>query len=393
MNVRHVALVVAQELRDYRRARWLWRTLLLQPLLLLAPALVIGLVFNVESDESEAQRFTVAVRGERADTETLARALRTNGLDLRFAADPERLVVEERTDAGLVVPAGTERRFRDGERVELETLVFPLRDKSKTAAEVLSRTLAELGAETSAKRLASAGVPPDVVRPYQLDLTDLTRETARGARSLFAQSLPLMIGILLLGAVGAAESRIAGSRQKRTLEPNLVLPVSRTDLLVGISIAAGVISLLGAVLLLVPAVAITTLIVSRDSAGLDPLTVAAVVFLASILLVAVCVAIGVWFGTKAATAESGSKIAGAANVGLYAAVLALPFIPESMVERLLVMPFLGPLLLARVAVESGVGTEEVLRCVAGTAIASILLIRSAGRALDSERAVLRLSGT
>jgi sodium transport system permease protein len=150
-----------------------------------------------------------------------------DGLDAATAA-----VSNGRRDVVLVIDDRYGEDFGT-ERAARVTVVYD-RSKSRAASRVerVRAAVSAYGQQIGTLRLVAHGVDPQLLRPLIVD--DLDVSTAAG-RSV------LMLGVLtyfllfatLAGGMHLAIDTTAGERERKSLEPLLTLPVTRTQLIVG----------------------------------------------------------------------------------------------------------------------------------------------------------------
>ena len=391
MNRRHIGLVFSRELLDYRRQRRVWRRLFLQPFLIIVLLSIPVLIFRAEAASDRDRSFTVAVEGELDAVRGLRGALTTAPFDLREVRDGARAVVSETVDAAVVVPEDARAAAAGGQPVNLQVLSLPLDDGSRLGGEALTRRLAELRGAQATAALTKAGVPVAIATPFVLETVDLASASGEGTRFGLAQAIPPLLVIQLFGLMAAAEDRLAGAKDRRVLEPLLLLPFRRLDILLGIGAATMSAGFLAAALLFLPLVVGLSLAVAAISNTLvGPFEVAGALLLGIALFGVVFTAVGLYAGARAHSGGEGSVFVTVAQVTVFALVSATPFLIDVAAEGpLLLVPVLGPMLLVRDAVAQGFGVEATALALVGTVFVSGLLLRRAVSLLDAEGSVLR----
>jgi ABC-type Na+ efflux pump permease subunit len=391
VNRAHVRLVLGRELLDYRRQRKVWRRLFLQPFLVVLLLAFPVLIFRAADEREKKQDFSVVVEGDVDAVPGLRAALGRAPLDLHVSHDAERAVVSRTRDVAVVVPDDAARSVAAGRPVTLRLLLLPVDGSSRFGAQAVQGRLAELRAKTASASLVSAGLPESVAAPFAFQAVDLNRASGEGTRLGLAQALPALLAIQLFGLMSAAEERLAGAKDRRVLEPLLVLPIRRLDILLGIGGATMSAGFLAAALLFVPLVVGLTLAVAAvTSTVAGPLEVAIALLLGVALFSAVFTAIGLYAGARASTGGAGSVFVTLAQVSVFALVSATPFLVDVAAQGpILLVPVLGPMLLVRDAVASGFSMEPTLTAIAGAVAVTAALVRAAVRQLDAESSVLR----
>jgi ABC-type Na+ efflux pump permease subunit len=391
MNRAHVRLVLARELLDYRRQRKVWRRLFLQPFLIVLLLGVPVLFFRAADEREKKQEFSVAVEGDASAVPGLQAALNRRPLSSHASTDAERDVVSRVRDVAVVVPPDAAAAVAAGLPVPLQLLALPVDASSRFGGEAVQARLAELRTSVASRALATEGLPAEVAAPFAFEVVDLNQATGEGTRLGLAQALPALLAIQLFGLMASAEERLAGAKDRRVLEPLLVLPFRRLDILLGIGGATMSAGFIAAALLFVPMVVGLTLAVAAVSSTVaGPAEVAGALLFGVLLFGIVFTAIGLFAGARAHTGGEGSVFVTVAQVGVFALVSATPFLTDVAAKGpILLVPILGPMLLVRDVVASGFSVEPTMTALLGAAAVTMLLVRAAVRQLDTEGSVLR----
>jgi sodium transport system permease protein len=392
-RLRAVRLVFTRELLDYRRQRKVWRRLFLQPLVVVVLLSMPVLLFRAGEERERRSTFTVAVEGDLGAVPGLRDALDRAPLHLRIVGDGARAVISSTAAAAVVVPDGAAAEADRGRPVHLRLLSLPSESRSRFGTAAVARRLEEARSAIAADRLGRAGVPLAVTAPYVLRVTDLTTSSGEGTRFGLAQALPPLLVIQLFGLMASAEERIAGAKDRRVLEPLLVLPFHRLDILLGIGAATMGAGFLAAALLFVPLVVGLSLAVAAvTSTVAGPVEVAAALLLGVLLFGLVFTAVGLYAGARAHSGGEGSVFVTLAQLSVFAMASATPFLTDVAAQGpILLVPVLGPMLLVRDAVAGGFEAEPTVLALAGTAAVAAVLLRRAVQLLDAEVSVLRSS--
>jgi sodium transport system permease protein len=232
-----IAVVCAKESLETLRDRRTVVSLLIGPII--GPLLFVVLMnlMVAQSVSTAEERLDVAVLGaDRAPN--LVAFMRARGIhpleneDLATADEAADAVAAGRRDLVVVIDEryaedfGTDR----GARV---TLIFD-RSKSRAAGRVerVRSTINGFGQQIGGLRLVAHGVDPVLLRPLIVDELDVSTSTGRSVLLLGMLTYFLLIATLT-GGMHLAIDTTAGERERRSLEPLLTLPVTRTSLLLG----------------------------------------------------------------------------------------------------------------------------------------------------------------
>jgi sodium transport system permease protein len=149
--------------------------------------------------------------------------------DVDGAAD---LVARGVYDVVLVIDEAFDEDFGT-ERAARVALVFD-RSKSRAASRVsrLRGAVEGFSQQIGALRLVAHGVDPTLLRPLVVDELDVSTPASRSALMLGVLTYFLLFATLT-GGLHLAIDTTAGERERKSLEPLLTLPVTRTSLIVG----------------------------------------------------------------------------------------------------------------------------------------------------------------
>jgi sodium transport system permease protein len=230
---------VKENLRDRRTVI---NTLLTGPLL--APAifvLIINATISRELDKAE-RPLPVPVIGA-ANAPNLMAALKQQNIEIKDApADPERAVRDMDAELVLRIPAEFGDSWRKGEPAQVELIFDASRREAQTSVGRLRGALESYSQRTGAMRLLARGLSPGLIRPYVVaDRDQSTAQTRSG--TLFAMLPYFFILGAFIGGMALAIDTTAGERERQSLEPLLVNPVSRSQLLIGKLLATSLFAL------------------------------------------------------------------------------------------------------------------------------------------------------
>ncbi len=230
--MRAALVVFAKELKDALRDRRTWLVVLISSLVAgpVSLLLIAGIVSSAE--ESAARREVVIANAAKAPT--LVNFLQRNGASVRDApADyREELLSGRLQNAVVVIPDDFGRRLASGEPVRLEVIFDETAQRAQTAVRTTIALLQGFNREQGTQRLLARGVSPQVLQPLQIEEVNLAGSRARGAQLLFLVPWLALVGAVV-GAISVAIDVTAGERERGSLEPLLLNPVSTASLVLG----------------------------------------------------------------------------------------------------------------------------------------------------------------
>ena len=245
---REVRAVWRKELRDAARDRRSLMSALLYPVLM---PLMLTMMFGALARQEGSDRPLEAPVAGRERAPNLVAWLEERGVVIvEPPADPEAAVRDGDMDFVLVIDEEYGEQFRSVR----PAVVRIVHDSSRTASlSDIRRTrglLLEYGSQVAALRLIARGVHPGVVQAVRVAELDLATPAQSAARLLAGLPMFLIVAAFV-GGLNVAIDTTAGERERRSLEPLLVNPVSRSALTAGKWLATCVFGLVASLLTLV----------------------------------------------------------------------------------------------------------------------------------------------
>jgi len=230
--MRRAGVVFAKEVLDNLRDR---RSLLaalfypvLGPALLVVVLLLVGRTFR---DRAEADLPLPVVGAEHAPN--LMDFLGAHGLDVVAPpADPEAAVTAGDVDVVLVVPEDHAAAFEAGRPAPLQLVIDGSRNTSAVGVSRVRRALDAYSRRTGLLRLMARGVDPAVVDALAVEQVDVATPQSQAANLLNLMPYFVVFAVFV-GGMYLAIDATAGERERGSLEPLLINPVARWELVAG----------------------------------------------------------------------------------------------------------------------------------------------------------------
>lgn len=220
---------VRENLRD-RKA--VFNSVLLGPILF--PIIFIGLMWFSTSKEMERaeQALEVPVVGAE-NAPNLVRFLEQQGMVVQEAPEnPEELVRSQTAPIVLRIPEAFGEEWASGRPAVVELIADPSRRESRTPMLRLQNLLNTYGAQIGTMRLQLRGISPSAATPLLVKDVDLSTPQSRGL--LLMIFLPYMLMITAFtGGMHLAIDSTAGEKERKSLEPLLINPVPRWQIMSG----------------------------------------------------------------------------------------------------------------------------------------------------------------
>jgi len=225
-------IVFRKELTDALRDRRTWMVVLFSSILAGPISLLLLSTFVASVEENVARR-EVFLAGSAA-APTLANFIQRMGGTVKEApADFRELVRSgELLNAVVVVPPDFEARLRRGESIRLDVVFDDTSSRSQGPARATLGMLRAFGRELGSQRLIARGVGLQLLSPVDVEEINLAAGKSRGAQLLFLVPWLALLGAVV-GAISVAIDVTAGERERGSLEPLLMNPVSTPAIVIG----------------------------------------------------------------------------------------------------------------------------------------------------------------
>lgn len=225
-------IVFRKELKDALRDRRTWMVVLVSSILAGPVSLLLLSKFVSSVEENVARREVFLAGGAAAPT--LANFIqRAGGTVKEPPADfREQVRSGELANAVVVVPPDFEARLARGEPLRLDVVFDDTSSRSQGPARATLGLLRAFNRELGSQRLLARGVAMQVLGPVEVEEINLAGSKSRGAQLLFLVPWLALLGAVV-GAISVAIDVTAGERERGSLEPLLMNPVSTPAIVIG----------------------------------------------------------------------------------------------------------------------------------------------------------------
>lgn len=243
--------VFDKEMRDsLRDRRTVLNALIMGPVL--GPILFVVLFGFITGKEMEKAEETLEIPVVNAElAPNLVQFLQQNGMLLGTApADPEQSIADETHDVIVRITADYPQQWRDGEPAVVELLADRSRREVGTTIARVQRLLNGYGSQIGQQRIQLRGVDPSLMQAVMIKEIDLSTPESRGALILAMLPYFVMIGLFVSG-MSVAIDTTAGEKERKSLEPLLINPLPRWQIMAGKLLATTAFTLISLALTLV----------------------------------------------------------------------------------------------------------------------------------------------
>jgi len=220
---------VRENLRDRRS---LFNSVLLGPILF--PILFIGLAYFASSKQQESVEKVLEVPVVGTEhAPNLVSFLEQQGVIIQAAPeDPEALVKSQEVQVIIRIPEKFTEQWKTGKPAVIELIADPSRRESNIPMQRVRGLLNAYGAQIGQLRLQLRGVSPTLRTPIMVKDIDLSTPQSRGMLVMIMLPYVLMI-TAFTGGMHLAIDTTAGEKERKSLEPLLINPVPRWQVMLG----------------------------------------------------------------------------------------------------------------------------------------------------------------
>jgi sodium transport system permease protein len=220
---------VRENLRDRRS---LFNSVLLGPILF--PILFIGLAYfagNKQQERAEKVLEVPVVGAEHAPN--LVSFLEQQGVVIQSAPeDPEASVRAQEIQVIIRIPELFSEQWKTGKPAVVEVIADPSRRESDIPMRRVKGLLRAYGGQIGQLRLQLRGVSPTLSTAVMVKDVDLSTPQSRGMLVMIMLPYVLMI-TAFTGGMHLAIDSTAGEKERKSLEPLLINPVPRWQIMLG----------------------------------------------------------------------------------------------------------------------------------------------------------------
>jgi len=243
MNFSRALIVVRKELTDALRDRRSVYSVFLGALI--GPILVGFMLNRIADQQRGAQEIKVPVVGRDHGPILVDWLEQQAGVEIIAGpADPEVAVRERKFEFVLVIPKEFPEKFRASRPAPVQLVSDSTRQSAHAKVQRLRSLLSRFSAETGGLRLIARGVSPAIASV--LNVEDVEVSSAQQRAAMIFNMIPMFVVLAsFVAGMQIATDSTAGERERGSLEPLLVNPIPRRELVAGKWLAAAAASATG----------------------------------------------------------------------------------------------------------------------------------------------------
>lgn len=261
-----IRIVFKKELTDGLRDRRALLTAMLPALL--APIFMIFMFSTIAETRDTSEELNVQVIGQENAPDLIQFLSERDVAFVDYDGDAKQDIQSAEIEIVLEVPDDFAEKFTASQPATVYLHSDNSMEQSEAAADRLNDLLQEYRSSIGSMRLMVRGVNPAITAAVVVENKDYSTDSSRAGRILGA----MQMFILMAAFFGSAPSAIdvtAGERERNSLEPLLVHPLSSLQIVLGKYLTVSSFGLLASIITVV-VTAIALDVTSLESLGVDP---------------------------------------------------------------------------------------------------------------------------
>lgn len=225
-----VKAIFKKEIKDSMRDR---RALMMSMLpALLAPVLMAFMFHMIAKTKVSTEDLTVQVIGQQNAPDLIGFLKDQDVTFENYSGTPKEDIQSEKFQLVLEIPEDYSEKFSKSEPAIVYVHSDVSLDKSRAVQRRLSRLLQTYGNSIGAMRLMVRGVNPKIARAVIVEDKDYSTDASRAGQILAGLQMIILMAAFF-GSAPTAIDTTAGERERKSLEPLLVHPLSSMQIMLG----------------------------------------------------------------------------------------------------------------------------------------------------------------
>ena len=261
-----IKAILKKEFRDSLRDRRAIMVAILPALL--APLLMAFMFHTIAKTKVSTDELTIQVIGKE-NAPDLISYLEQRELKFEdYQGDPKKDIQDETVKLILEIPDNYSEKFDDFKTATVYIHADRSMTKSRSAVDRLDRHISNYGYTIGSMRLIIRGVNPAISRAVAVKDKDYSTDASRAGQILAGLQMFILMAAFF-GSAPVAIDTTAGERERKSLEPLLVHPLSSFQIMTGKWITVVSFGILATIIAVI-STAIAFDFISLKSLGLDP---------------------------------------------------------------------------------------------------------------------------
>lgn len=232
-SLERIGIIFSKELKDnLRDRRSVFSALmsaLIGPVLLVVIIVIMGRTFHVNTQE---QPLDLPVQGVEHAPSLIDYLEQNNVRILPAPEDPRQEVRNGNVDMVLLIPEEYAEDFKAGLPAQLELVIDSSRQAAMVNVERARLVLDMYNGQIGTLRLMARGISPVILQPLSIQRVDVS--TPQSQVGVFLNMMPYFIVLVIfVGGMYVIIDTTAGERERGSLEPLLINPAPRWEVVLG----------------------------------------------------------------------------------------------------------------------------------------------------------------
>jgi sodium transport system permease protein len=262
MSLSSLFVVTRKELTDASRDRRSLYVLLFSALF--GPLLIAFMLNQIAGQEKAANEIKVPVVGRQYAPILINWLEQQPGVEIVAGpADPESAVRDRKAEFVLVIDKEFAEKFRESRPAPVQMISDATRQTIRSKVRRLRALLGRFSGETGSMRLIARGVSPSIASALKVDEVEVSNAQQRAATVFNIIPMFLILAAFTTSMQISTDST-AGERERGSLEPLLLNPVPRWELVAGKWLAAAAAAFCGMLVTLLVTAAVLSKLPLED---------------------------------------------------------------------------------------------------------------------------------
>ena len=243
-----VKIVFTKELKDGCRDRRSLMSAFFFPVM--APVLVYVMMTAIINLRTQADDSVIPVMGIENAPAFMQWLKEQNVKVESFSGDPKQAVIDKQQELVVVIPDNYQAQISQSKTAVIEVINDGSRNDARATVSHFHGLVRRYNSGIAALRLVVRGVSPEVMRVVITEDMDVASKQQRAAAALNFVPLYVILAAFVSG-MGIAVDSTAGERERKTLEPLLINPIERYQVVLGKWLASSMFAAAGMILTLI----------------------------------------------------------------------------------------------------------------------------------------------
>jgi len=228
--MKKIITIFRKESLDALRDKRALSTIFIVPVINLA--VISGMIFFLVFMQKSGEGFSLPIAGKE-NAVPIVNWFEERGISTKAAPEDAIERVKNGTlDFVLVVPDDFSKQFDSMETASLELIYDRSRKDIMSKVATIKSAVQQWSSQIGALRLLTRGVSPSIMTPVKVEETNIAKEK-NGSGMIFNVVALILTITIFTSSTGVSIDMMAGEREKKSLEPLLLSPVSRGSILFG----------------------------------------------------------------------------------------------------------------------------------------------------------------